>query len=746
MSSHRVSPALLAAGAVLVLAGGALPAHGESFNLHLAPLVVEGNSLDVDTNSSKVQEYRDLSSGFRVRLLALTGATDDGARLLRFQVVNGGKRDGFYGLSYDVAGSWRMKLSYDQIPHRFGNDGHVLFTQTSPGVWELPDPMQQANQNFIVANRPLLNFTLLNGQLAPWLATAHAIDLGLERKRTRAQFRLGSAGGTTWNFEYRHEDRDGNRAYGSSFGFSNAVELPEPIDYKTDDAILSADWRFGSGLVTAGYQYSKFTNDTSTMYFDNPWRATDATDPSAYSAPGTGSVGGAARGFADLAADNRASSLFARGRFDLGGGWLQAAVNYTRFEQDDSLLPYTLNSAINESTGAPFDATDPANLPHSSANRESTMLRATADYGRRFGDGWQLGVRYAYLDYSDSSDRYEFPGYVRFHAVWEDVPRITVPFSWTRGTLSATLDKDLGKAGTVGLEVKQDVWQRDFRETDKTTEDLVALSWNGRAGPALLRAKYEWGQRDFNGRYDTDAAEASFADPETSNNQPGLRRFDQAARDSRRWYASVDLPFAEVWNVRFDLRQNNYDYNESEMGLTGDDTTRYGVELSWDAGAGGSFFLFGERADRDVSMASRQSGATPSTNPLDSWFADFTEVNDTVGVGWSRDHERWHAKARGAWEKSDGKADLFSPPGGTPDVAVGFGNYEDYDILSAEGTVDYDVTAALSFGVRVLYEDYTIDSFIRQGLRNYLPGTLLIVADDGDYRAWSTGLRMSVRF
>ena len=483
------------------------------------------------------------------------------------------------------------------------------------------------------------------------------------------------------------------------------------------------------------------------MYFDNPWRATDATDASAYTAPGTGSVGGAALGFADLAADNQASSLFARGRFDVGaGGWLQAAVNYTRFEQDDRLLPYTLNSAINESTGAPFDATDPANLPHSSANRESTMLRATADYGLRFGDGWQLGVRYAYLDYSDGSDRYEFPGYVRFHAVWEEVPRITVPFSWTRGTLSATLDKDLGHAGSVGLEVKQDAWDRDYRETEKTTEDLVALSWNGRAGPALLRAKYEWGRRDFDGRYDTDAAEASFVEAETSNNQPGLRRFDQAARKSQRWNASVDLPFAEVWNVRFDVRQNNYDYDESEMGLTGDDTTRYGVELSWDAGAGGSFFLFGERADRDVSMASRQSGATPSTNPLDSWFADFTEVNDTVGAGWSRDHERWHSKVRGSWEKSDGKADLFSPPGGTPDTANGFGNYEDYEILSAEGTVDYDVTAAISFGVRVLYEDYTIDSFIRQGLTNYLPGALLLVADDGDYRAWSTGLRMSVRF
>jgi len=51
-----MSRSLFATGAALLLLGPAAVARGEGFALHLAPLVVEGNYLDSDTNSSKLQE------------------------------------------------------------------------------------------------------------------------------------------------------------------------------------------------------------------------------------------------------------------------------------------------------------------------------------------------------------------------------------------------------------------------------------------------------------------------------------------------------------------------------------------------------------------------------------------------------------------------------------------------------------------------------------------------------------------
>jgi len=747
MNRHTANLTTLSAVIALLAApmGAHAEAAGSGFHLRLAPLILEGNYFDENTSSSKFQEYRDLSSGLRVRLLSLNGVTDDLRRQFDFQVVNGGKRDAFYGMSYDVAGSWRLDLTYDMIPHRFGNDGHLLYTRTAAGRWEIADPVQQALQGFTTANQATLNFGVLNSALAPYLATANSYDIGLERRRSGLTLRLGDLGAGQWVLDVRHENRNGLRPFGTAFGFNNVTETAEPIDYDTTDATLSGIWKWSRGLMTAGYKSSRFDNNVSTLTWDNPFRITDSTDSRAYIAPSSSSVNGPSHGIFDLAADNKADTLFAHGRFDVNASsWLNVAASWTKYRQNDNLLPYTVNTAIDTASGAPFAAADIANLPYRSANRKSKLTNVKLDYGARFGEGWQAGLSFTRLDYSDDSPRYEFPGYVRFDGVWEDVARITVPYGWTKSTLSGNLEKDLGHLGTLGLEARHETWDRDFRETTKTTEDIVGVNWNARVASSLVRAKYEHGSRDFSGSYRSEAAEDTFVETEALGILPDLRRFDQAERTSDRWKLSVTRPFAEVWTIGVHVAGDKFDYSKSEFGLTKDDGVRYGFDLNWEAGAGSSFFLFGERSDRDVSEAGRQSGATLSISPLDNWSADFKEINDTWGLGWSHDRKRCHTRLTGSWEKSDGTADLFSPPGGTPDTATGFGNYEDYERWSFEGTFDYDVTANLAFGARVLYEDYTIDSFIRQALDNYLPGALLLNANDGNYNGWSAGVRMKV--
>ncbi|KAB2959040.1 MAG: MtrB/PioB family outer membrane beta-barrel protein [Thermoanaerobaculia bacterium] len=752
MNRHRIarSPFATAAAGVallLVLAPAPILAGEDSgFQFRLDPLVLEGLYLDQDTSSSRFQEYRDLSNGFRLTQMALEGVSADLKRELRFEVVNGGRDDAFYGMTYDVAGSWRLELAYDLIPHRFGNDGHILWQQTAPGVYELPDGMQGALEAFNIANQSRLNFAVLDGVIQPWLATAQSVDLALERHRTRATVELGRGGAANWTVDFQRERRSGNRAFGASFGFNNVTELPEPIEYDTTQATMAGTWRWSSGILSAGYRYSTFENDVSTLYWDNPWRLTDSTHPSAYSAPGTGSVQGAARGFADLAADNDSGALFASGRFDFGtAGWLNVAADWIRYRQDDDLLPFTLNTSIGVATGAPFEAWDPANQPYGSADRESEMLKLVAAYGTRFGDGWQLGVRYDYQDYTDDSERFEWEGYVRYHAVWEEIARITVPYSWNRAILSASLDKDFGAAGTFGLELKRTEWDREFRETEGTTEDVVALTWDARFGHTIWRAKYETGERDIDGHYEPEAAEASYVVHGPLTTQEGLRRFDQAARSLDRWNLSVAIPFAETWNLTLRGNGAENDYDESEFGLLDEELFRYGFDLSWEVGAASSLHFWGERAQRDIDQLGRQSGATPSTNPLDDWSVEFEEINDTWGLGWNREAGGWTGQLNGWWSKSDGLADIFSPEGGSPNLGFGFDNYEDYEILSFEGILDYELTKNLTVGGRILYEDFTIDSFIRQDLRNYLPGALLIFADDGEYQAWSAGLRMTLR-
>ena len=61
------------AAAVLLLSPVALAAEDDDFELNIEPISFEVLESEVDTDSSKFQEYRDLSSGFRLPLLLLDG-------------------------------------------------------------------------------------------------------------------------------------------------------------------------------------------------------------------------------------------------------------------------------------------------------------------------------------------------------------------------------------------------------------------------------------------------------------------------------------------------------------------------------------------------------------------------------------------------------------------------------------------------------------------------------------------------
>lgn len=724
----------------------------EPFALHLDAIEFGALDTDVDSNSSRFEEYRDLSSGFWLPRILVSGSGGGDDRYFDFSATNADRSDARYTLGYGVLGRYELTVDYNKIPHRFGNDGHMLWTRTGPGTYELPDPTQAYLQNAIQTqyntNRAGINYGFLNGLLQPFLATAQEIDLGLERNRLRATLDLGRMGALAWRATYTHEARTGTRPYGASFGFSNATELPEPIDYDTDGAQIAGEWNGKRGGIRVGYEYSSFKNNVPTLYWDNPFRFTSATDPSAYSSPGSGSIGGAAVGFADLAPDNQAGTLFVGGRGKFGAWTANGQVDYIRMKQDDRLLPYTLNAAIVgvDEHGATFDPTNPANLPASRFDGKVDVLNATGNLGTRFADRFSLDFRVRYYDYDNGSSRIEVPGYVRYQAVWEAIARQSVPYAYTRTDASAELGWDLTRTTRLALAVVRESWDREYREVASSDEDTIRLTADSNPLPWLtLRASYDRGKRTTS-NYDVEAAEATFVEPEGATNIPSLRRFDEAERDVDAWNLQVQLTPGDAWAVAFSStgRKESYD---AEMGLLDDETANYNVDASYQLAQNQSLYGFYTFGDRDVFQRARQSGATPSTNPLDTWQADFTEKNDTLGLGWNGTFaSRWHPDVQVRWTKSDGKADLYSPPGGAPDVAVGFDNYEDIELTAVVATVGYDITDHVSAQALYRYEDFTIDSFILQGLQNYLPGALLLDPNNRDYTANVLGVTLKLAY
>lgn len=724
------------------------------FSFRVDSFVLSYENYDNDTDSAKFIEYRDFDDG-ALGFLSLSGGSADGERYFDFDASRIGRDDGRYTLGYGVWGGYNLTVDYNQIVHNFANNGRLLFNRTGPGRFEIPDAIQSTLQSQIIANQRALNFALLNSFIQPFLATANEVDIGLTRDRLLARFDLGRTAAWNWGLEYFREERDGTRQFGATFGFNNVTEIPEPVEYTTQDAEFSGEWNGQNAGVRFGYRMSTFDNDVSTLIWDNPWRITDATDPSAYQAPAGQSVGGSSLGFADLAPDNEAGQFFLSGRARAGSWSFNGSAAMINMTQDDPLLPYTLNTAIRgiDFEGREFDPTNRANLPVQNADTEVDVTTFTGTAGTDLGEAFDLTFRYRYYDYDNKSPRISFPGYVRYHGVWEEIGRITVPFAYTRQDASAEFGWDIGTRSRLALSYGLQLWDREFREVESSDEDILRLSFDTRPFDRLtLRARYETGDRSIDD-YEPEAQEHSFIHPEGVNNLPALRKFAQAAREYDDYNLQAQWFATDAWNFTFGVTGREDDYDESAFGLSSDEIMQYNAEAAFVPSDTLTFYVFGQWADRQVFQRARQSGATPSTNPLDTWTADFDEDNTLFGLGFtSRFAERFTLDISAHQSESDGFADFTAFPGGAPlaspprTQAQDIEDYEDIELTSVLGKLGYKLNDRFSIGFTYLWEDYSIDSFIVQNLQFYLPGALIINGNNYDYDGQVFRLDLGVSF
>ena len=350
---------------------------------------------------------------------------------------------------------------------------------------------------------------------------------------------------------------------------------------------------------------------------------------------------------------------------------------------------------------------------------------------------------YRYYDYDNQSSRVELPGYVRFHAVWEEVPRVTVPYAFSRDDFGVELDWDVGQRSGFTFSYHLKNWEREYREVSDSDEDVFGVTFDTRPSDTVsLRASWETGDRSIDD-YRVEAQLDSFLDEDSVNQNPDLRKYDQAVRDFDDFDVQLSLYPSAAWSFVVGAAARDESYDESLLGLLQDETMRYNAEVSYAPGGAFTFFVFGDIAERESVMRSRVSGSTPSTNPLDDWQVTFDEDNETFGVGLTADTgDRLHWDLSGNWSESDGLADFLTPTGGRDVEDIE--NYEDIELIALTLKVGFDLTEHSEIGLTYLYEDYTIDSFNLVGLQPYLPATVLLAANNGDYQADVIGLHLKL--
>ncbi len=702
----------LASGLALALVVWGLPtaatADDDGFRLWVEPVDIFVLELDQDTNSSKFQEYRDLSSGLWAGLKLFGESADGGDRNFALRMRGIGRQDARYTFDYRLEGKYALTFDYNKIPHRFGNDAVMPWDRPVLNQLEFPDAVQGIS----------------TGDIEAFVLSGDRINLGLRRDRTRARFDLGKLSRLAWSFEYTHENRGGDRPLAVAFGFGNVQEIPEPIDYDTTGAEIAGELNGEKGGLRFGVRHSRFENNFDFVVWDNPFNAVEADrNPS--------------RGRFDLAPENESNLFFVDGRYKAGGWWFNGNVVHNTMSQDDRLLPYTINTGIEgeDLSGNTFQAAS-AGLPVDRADNKAEVFNLSANAGTELGEDWTLTLRYRFYDYDNTSPRIVFPGYVRLDERWNDDRLITVPYSYRRDNFSVELGWDATSTTNLVLAYMMESWDRDFREIEDSDEDIIKLSLNSRpSDKATVRASWATGDRTTS-EYRTEAQLVFFVDPHDIDNLPGLRKYDQAERDVDDYDLTVQLFPHEAWNLSFGLSGRDEDYGRSEFGLISDELFNYNFEIGYTPGANLSFYLFGHNEDRDVFQRNRQSGRSLSTDPADTWTAFFTEDTNTWGLGLTSESDTgWKLDLSAHLSDTNGEIDFETPPGGSPSEAVDIFNYEDIELLTVRLKIERELNSRVSCGALYLYEDYTIDSFILQGLRPFLAGTLLLVPNDGDYQA-----------
>ena len=716
---------------------------------------------DVDTISSKFTEYREVPNGVI-------------APSFRFQGQKHAFRYDFFGENVKQTDprfrmrmgedKWRLEGEYNRIPHNFGNGGHTLLQQTSEGVWEMSDSLQRYFQTTIeAAPRSALTYPFLLNLVSPSLAAANQVDVKLTRERGDLTFIAKPSDPTEFRFTYARERRTGSRAAsGTSFGFGNVVELPEPLHYLTEDFGGDGQYEGSWGVLRGGVHYNRFQNSVQSLTFDNPFRITDSTDGAAYTAPGSGSVSGPVTGRISLPPDNETVIANASVMFKIKNRTrLTADASIGQWSQNKSpFLAYTTNTAII----SPLNAANVSTLPASKLDGKADVKSFNAFFtSQPVKDLW-LTARFRAYELDNKTPRIRTPGYVRFDGVWEDFPRISVPYGYKNDRLDATVGyrfRDVSLEGGF----KHIKMERTFRETEETSENgFTAAATLHTSDWLVLRGSYEKSKRDFAGLEIGKSEDASFqavtapanllAVPSNTLQTSGQPlcpsgticnlRYDQANKDTERIGTTASLSPNDKVTFSVGYSRTKDDYPDSQFGLLTAKLDSISVDVDLSPNEKASLYAFYSYEKVANFQVGRQSGATVSTNVLDNWTSDVADKVNSIGAGadFTLVPEKWLLKLYGRYQKVNGNNSLFAPAGGAPALArtgIGgvqsFGTWDDTDIttVSAEAKYQFATDWAVSLGAWI--EDYKFNDLASDGLTNYVPASLFLAANDGSYTA-----------
>jgi MtrB/PioB family decaheme-associated outer membrane protein len=513
-----------------------------------------GNGTDGD--EARHERYRDLRDG-AATFFSMGKSTDQYRFNANFSNI--GYRDQLYAAEYSSA---NVTLSgvYNQIPLNYYYDAPLIWTGDGRGQFTLDPALRRSVQGPTnaaadgtavgVPCAPGLGPTTCNATTSAQAKANRSVynnflkpdDMSVLRSITGVSLTYRANPALAIRTDFTSTGRDGEMPWAASFAFNNANLLPAPIDHRNNELKLNTEWVNPKGMFRLDYWGSFFDNAIQTLTWDNPIRATDFNnglvppngpyDPSAYT-----NGNGPAFGQMALWPSNSLNSAGATGMFKLlPRTTVNGNVTLTYMRQNESLLPWSLNTSINNDLVLDtFHSL--RQLPRASAEASVNALNAQFAVNSRATPYLTLTARYRYNEHDNNTPHFDGREYVRFDGVPEEladnlltphVEGLSEYFQITRKNFDGSGTFRLREYGSLKVGYANEQYDREGRGFSDVSENVFRVAYDANLFErATVRVTFDAGQRRGDGFI------ISGVDYEEGpgGTQPGLRYYDEADRD-----------------------------------------------------------------------------------------------------------------------------------------------------------------------------------------------------------------------
>ena len=588
-----------------------------------------------DYNRWGFKQYKDLGNGLYVNNFSLAGEHKDSASY--FEVTGGavGRDDQFYNLQAGRYNDWKVKAFYNETVHVFTTNYRSLFSGVGTGNLTL-SPTARANglrQGGVNADGSPQSVGDYMNDVNATFAQTPAGQLGLTRQKggVRADFMALD----NWKFfaSFTSEKRQGARPFGYTYGTggtSATIDVAEPIDYNTYDAILGAQYADKLQSFNLTFTGSWFRNNINTLTIENPMGVWAFAIPAGVTGLTNNSYQQARM---DLYPDNDYYNLkgeYARELPDLWNGRFTVVTALATSQQNDNLIPFSANS-VSYAGLSNWDTTD--SLSKTSAGARINTRLVNLGLSLHPIDDLSLSGK---LRYYQTINQTNFllcnrgtptnptdPNYLSSvgtaygcTGVWgrlgdDGATAATggtatgnnyirnIPFDYAQLNTGFDADYRLSSKSSLNGSYERETYHRDDRERAKTWEDKFKLGYVNRGiedGTLRLSAEHD---RRRGSQYNTDPYGAFYSDyiwpveGYLAANPTGniaswvvhmnslLRKYDLADRDQDILNARFNYMISKDLDFGFSGQLKNIDYPTSSYGRDKQNLNSLNFDLTW---------------------------------------------------------------------------------------------------------------------------------------------------------------------